>query len=71
MIPGVEAAGGHRVQQRLPYMRPGTVYQGDTGAAFASQPVPQLRHEFQAGCATPDHDNLVQRSASLDPDVLA
>ncbi len=59
MLVHIEAAGGDRVQQRFPQMRPRLLHQDDAGLPALAERVAQPRHEFQPARAAADDDDLV------------
>jgi len=58
---GIDGAGRHGVQQRLPDMGAGTIHQGDGRPSAPAQPVAEAGCEFQPSRAAAHHHNPVQR----------
>lgn len=61
MLGAIQAARGHRVQQRLPQMRAAAFHQSDLRAARFRQLVAEPGHEFQAGRAAAHDDDPMWR----------
>ena len=58
---GIDGAGRHGVQQRLPDMGAGRIHQGDGRPSAPAQPVAEAGCEFQPSRAAAHHHNPVQR----------